>query len=123
MPEALSIKYIGGNQEAGNVVVVETRAPEGHCLQSHRHKHAHTSVLVSGKARLIVDGEESEIEGYCLVTIPAGTSHEVQALTDIIWLCLWSGELAPVDEIRDSLNLAPTSERTCSDCPAGCTLD
>jgi quercetin dioxygenase-like cupin family protein len=112
------IRYLGGDAEHGDVMVVETIAPPGWELESHRHKHAHVSVLVSGTADVAIDGEERRLEGYCLVTVPAGSVHRVRAVTPIVWLCLWAGKLAPRKEVEDSLSLVPQS--ACAGCPGGC---
>lgn len=102
-----SIRYIGGDEQAGEVFIVETHAPVGYELGSHLHKHAHTSVLVSGKADVTIAGVTRRYEGYNLVTVPANTTHTVKAITDIMWLCLWAGDLAPREEVEDSLKLFP----------------
>ncbi|URA07046.1 short tail fiber adhesin [Xanthomonas phage Elanor] len=110
------ISYRGGDEASGNVVVVETIAPAGWELQSHRHKHAHTSVLVSGTADITIEGVTKRMTGYQLVTVPANSVHHVSAVTPIVWLCLWAGELAPREEIEGSLKLSSA----CGNCPGGC---
>ena len=115
----LDISFHGGDEAAGGVFVVQTKAPAGYELESHRHKHAHTSVLVSGAANVTIDGATKRYEGYNLVTIPAGSVHTVVAITPIIWLCLWASDLAPREEVKDSLKLMP-SRSACGNCPGGC---
>ncbi|MCK9468862.1 MAG: cupin domain-containing protein [Porticoccaceae bacterium] len=115
----LHIAYRGGDEASGGVFVVETVAPKGYELESHRHKHAHTSVLVSGIADVTVDGKRTRYEGYNLITIPAGSVHSVAAITPIIWLCLWAADKAPREEVEESLKLAP-SRSACGSCPGGC---
>lgn len=105
-----SIRFVGGDAEHGEVFVVETKAPAGYELGSHTHEHAHTSVLVSGVADVTVAGVTRRMRGYELVTIPAGSTHTVVAITDIVWLCLWAGDLAPRKEVEESLQL--TAGRT-----------
>lgn len=90
--DKLGISFFGGDEESGNVFIVETKAPQGYELCSHEHVHAHTSVLVSGTAIVHV-GDTSEIySGYNLITIPKGVTHSVKAVTDIIWLCIWNAD-------------------------------
>lgn len=101
----LGIQFFGGDDEAGNVFVVETKADAGQVLESHVHEHAHTSVLVSGTARVTIDGVEEVMTGYRMVTIPKNTSHSVVAMTPIVWLCLWAGDLAPREQAEQSLKL------------------
>lgn len=115
---APSIRYIGGDEAHGEVFVVETKAPKGYELGSHLHKHAHTSILVSGEADVTVAGITKRYSGYSLITVPANTTHTVKAVTDIVWLCLWSRQHAPRDEVEDSLALFPNS--ACRGCPGGC---
>lgn len=119
MPKKPAIRFIGGDDKHGQVFVVETHAPAGYELGSHVHKHAHTSVLVAGKAEVIVAGVSRVYEGYNLITVPANTTHTVKAITDITWLCLWAGDLAPKEEAEASLKLSSGS--ACDSCPGGCT--
>jgi quercetin dioxygenase-like cupin family protein len=103
--DALGIQFFGGDEDDGRVFVVETKAKAGMILESHVHRHAHTSVLVSGVADVTIDGVKERHTGYKLLKVPADTAHEVRAVTDVIWLCLWAGDLAPRDDAADSLRL------------------
>lgn len=102
----MEIRYFGGDERDGKVFVVETKAAGGLVLESHQHEHAHTSVLVSGKARVTVDGVAQVLEGYQIITVPANTMHKVEAITDIVWLCLWAGDVAPREQAEQSLKMA-----------------
>lgn len=101
----IGIQFHGGEDDGG-VFVVETRADAGTVLESHKHSHAHTSVLVSGTADVTIDGKTERMFGYRIVTIPANTVHEVRAVTGVIWLCLWADHLAPKEQAIESLRLA-----------------
>jgi quercetin dioxygenase-like cupin family protein len=101
----MEIQFHGGDADSGDVFVVETIAPAGHLLESHQHEHSHLSVLVSGTADVTVDGKTERMTGYRMVSIPANTVHKVQAVTDIVWLCLWADALAPKKQAIDSLGL------------------
>jgi quercetin dioxygenase-like cupin family protein len=103
----MDIKFVGGDEESGNVFAVETIAEAGYVLQSHIHEHSHMSVLVSGTADVTIGGVKERITGYKILTIPRNTHHEVQAVTDIIWLCLWADNLAPKELAEESLKLVP----------------
>lgn len=103
----MDIQFFGGDDQSGNVFVVETKAEAGYVLESHKHEHSHTSVLVSGTADVTVDGITTRMTGYKLITIPKDTVHKVQAVTDVVWLCLWSGDLAPRELAEESLKLIP----------------
>ena len=99
------ITFHGGDEQSGNVFMVETVAEAGYVLESHKHEHAHLSVLVSGTAEVTVDGVSELITGYRKVVIPANTVHKVVAITPIIWLCLWAGDIAPIEQAKESLKL------------------
>jgi len=106
----MKIQFHGGDEQSGNVFAVETRAPAGYVLESHKHAHSHMSVLVSGTADVTIDGKTERITGYKLLTVPAHTQHKVQAVSDVVWLCLWSDEVAPKDQAYESLKLVPGHE-------------
>lgn len=103
----MNIQFHGGDDESGNVFAVETVAPAGYVLESHKHEHSHMSVLVSGTADVTIDGITERVTGYKLLTIPKDTVHKVQAVTDVVWLCLWAGDLAPRELAEESLKLVP----------------
>lgn len=101
----MQIQFHGGDAASGDVFVVETVAEAGYLLESHKHDHAHLSVLVSGTADVTVDGKTERMSGYRTVNIPANTVHCVQAVTDIVWLCLWADKHAPKEQAQASLRL------------------
>lgn len=103
----MDIKFHGGDDESGNVFAVETIAEAGYYLESHKHSHSHMSVLVSGDAEVTVDGVTKKYSGYNIIMIPKNTVHSVLALTNIVWLCLWSDEIAPKELAKESLKLVP----------------
>lgn len=111
MNEPLGISFHGGDEQSGNVFAVETKAQAGYLLESHQHKHSHMSVLVSGEADVTVGGVTERMSGYRLITIPKDTHHKVQAVTDIVWLCLWADNLAPKELAYDSLSLINAEAR------------
>jgi quercetin dioxygenase-like cupin family protein len=102
----MDIRFFGGDEQDGRVFVVETKAAAGLTLESHQHSHAHTSVLVSGKARVTIDGAVQELDGYQILTVPANTQHKVEAITDIVWLCLWADDVAPRGQAEQSVKMA-----------------
>lgn len=104
MPD-LGMAFHESGPDSGDVFVIETRAQAGMMLQSHEHAHGHLSVLVSGEADVTIAGVTRRMTGYRMVTIPAHTKHEIRAVTDVIWLCLWAGEVAPKQEATESLQL------------------
>lgn len=104
----MEIEFHGGDAESGNVFAVQTRAEAGYMLESHVHEHSHMSVLVSGTADVTIAGKTERLTGYQLLTIPANTKHSVQAVTDVVWLCLWADAIAPKQQAAESLKLVPS---------------
>lgn len=85
----------------GKAYVKETFIAAGLGLTQHAHDHDHLAYLVCGQAVLQVDGEARMISAPAPLLLKAGTAHGVTALTDVIWLCIWSTECtdpALVDE-------------------------
>jgi quercetin dioxygenase-like cupin family protein len=103
----MNIQFYGGDEDSGNVFAVETKAEKGYLLQSHKHEHSHMSVLVSGTADVTIDNITTRMTGYKLITIPKDTTHKIVAITDIVWLCLWSDNIAPKELAKESLKLIP----------------
>jgi quercetin dioxygenase-like cupin family protein len=99
------ITFHGGDDESGAVFMVQTKAPAGTILGQHRHDHSHLSYLVSGTAIVDVDDCSTEYVGPCPLTIGAGKEHLVVAVTDIVWLCLWSAELGMQEKAGDMLKI------------------
>lgn len=109
----MHIAYYGGDEDSGNVLAVETVAPAGMMLESHVHEHSHLSILARGKALVKVGDVEQVFDATDLpkvVMIPRGVQHSVQAITDIVWYCNWAGDLAPREQIEDSLKLVPSHD-------------
>lgn len=101
----MDLQFFGGDEDSGKVFVVETKIDAGYLIESHKHRHAHTSVLVSGTADVTVDGVTTRMTGYKLVTIPKDTTHSIAAVTDVIWLCLWADDQVSNEEAKEALEL------------------
>ena len=101
----MDIQFFGGDEDSGKVFVVETKIDAGYLIGSHKHRHAHTSVLVSGIADVTVDEVTTRMTGYKLVTIPKDTTHSIAAVTDVIWLCLWADDQVSSEEAKEALEL------------------
>jgi quercetin dioxygenase-like cupin family protein len=76
----------------GKAYVKETFIAAGLELTQHAHDHDHLAYLVSGQAVLQVDDEAHTISAPAPLLLKAGTVHGVKALTDVVWLCIWSTE-------------------------------
>ncbi len=99
------IKFHGGDEKSGGVFAVETIAPGAYLLESHKHEHAHLSILAAGVADVTVDGITTRMEGPCVVQIPANTIHSVRSVTEMAWYCLWADSIAPRELAEASLKL------------------
>lgn len=104
------INFHGGDEDSGEVFVVETFAPAGHELEQHKHDHAHLSLLALGVADVTVDGVTTRYEGPTTVKIAANKTHSVRAVTAIAWYCLWADSLAPKELAYDSLKFTKGGE-------------
>jgi quercetin dioxygenase-like cupin family protein len=101
----MDLQFFGGDEDSGRVFVVETKIDAGYLIESHKHRHAHTSILVSGTADVTIDGVTTRMTGYKLVTIPKDTTHSIAAVTDVIWLCLWADDEVSNEEAKEALEL------------------
>ncbi len=83
--EALGVRVVHhfGDHEYAK----ETHIPAGIVLTQHEHEYAHLSILAQGRAMVCVDGVCAEYRGPACLNIPAGKSHSVTALTDVVWYC------------------------------------
>jgi len=104
----LDIQFFGGTEEDGKVFVVETKIDAGYFIDTHKHNHAHLSVLVSGVADVTIDKVTTRISGYKIITVPKNSDHTVAAVTDVIWLCLWSEDQVSHKETEEALKLVKT---------------
>ena len=99
----MDVQFYGGDEDSGKVFVVETKIDAGYFVGSHKHSHAHTSVLVSGTADVTIDDVTTRLTGYQIVTIPKDTTHTVTAITDVVWLCLWADDELSHEQAKDSV--------------------
>lgn len=99
------INFHGGDEASGDVFMVETHAPAGHRLTQHAHDKPHLSYLVRGEAIVEVDGVRHRHIGPAVLTIAAHKVHAVEAVTDIIWLCLWASDEEMQEAAREQLKI------------------
>lgn len=79
------------------------RFAAGEAMGKHVHQHDHQSVLAVGHARLTVDGVASDIHAPMLVTITAGKTHVLEAVTDVVWFCTHQTDETDPDNIDETL--------------------
>jgi quercetin dioxygenase-like cupin family protein len=82
------------HHSAGGVYMRQQELGAGGEVEKHEHTYDHLSFLVSGSAILDVDGELQHLEGPCALEIKAGKKHCIQAVTDIVWLCIHAESVA-----------------------------
>ncbi len=70
------------------VYIKRVDIPAGRTLFNHTHTFTHKSVLVSGRVRVTSGDASREISGPAILTIRRGIPHQVDALSDSVWLCL-----------------------------------
>jgi quercetin dioxygenase-like cupin family protein len=82
------------HHSAGGVYMRQQELKAGHEVEKHDHTYDHLSFLCSGSALLDVDGELQHLDGPCAIEVKAGKKHRIQAITDIVWLCIHSEAVA-----------------------------
>ena len=90
--DAQAREYSGVNFELLSVgeetMVTKMLYEEGNQVRLHDHPEEQSGYVISGRYRLVVEGEEAIIEAGDSYTIPAGVEHKLEALE--------SGELVDV---------------------------
>lgn len=74
--------------DGSGVYIKWTSIPAGRVLQMHTHTFTHKSVLCHGRAMVTAGGISRVVEGPDVLTVQSGSPHEVEALTDCVWLCI-----------------------------------
>lgn len=87
----------------GGMYIKETRFKAGDWGEKHTHSFDHLSVLVSGRVKLTVDNVSVELEGFQILTIQADKLHQVECLTDTVWLCCHATECTDPEKIDTEL--------------------
>jgi quercetin dioxygenase-like cupin family protein len=79
---------------AGGVYAREQTLEAGQEVEKHEHDYDHLSFLCAGVATLEVEDELQTLRGPCGIEVKAGKKHRIQAVTDIVWLCLHAESVA-----------------------------
>lgn len=82
------------HHSAGGVYMRQQELKAGFQVDKHTHTYDHLSFLCSGKAILDVEGELETLIGPCAIEVKAGKKHRIQAITDIVWLCIHAESVA-----------------------------
>lgn len=89
------------HHSAGGVYMRQQELRAGGEVEKHEHAYDHLSFLVSGSAIVVVDDDWRHVEGPCALEIKAGKKHRIQAITDIVWLCIHAESVADPDISRE----------------------
>lgn len=84
---------------SSGVYVKETYFDAGESGEKHIHDFDHLSTLVAGMVRLQVDNEIRVLTGPKVLTIKAGKSHKVTAITPAIWHCTHATDCTDPEEV------------------------
>lgn len=88
---------------AGGAYIKSTNMPKGTTLGQHAHPHAHLSVLVKGTVRVTTGAWAKQFTGFRIIEIKAHIKHSIEALTDCIWLCVWSTDDTDSDTVDQTI--------------------
>ena len=102
-PAANIHHHFVGQDQARGVYAKELHIPAGWTLGEHRHDYDHLSILSSGTVRLTRGGATEEFTGSCAITIKAGVTHTLVALTDAVWYCIHPTDCTDPDQVDDVL--------------------
>lgn len=87
----------------GGVYAKETRVPAGYLLGKHAHTFDHLSILASGSVELAVDGAVTIVTAPACLTIQAGKTHQIRAITDTVWYCVHSTDCTDPEKVDEVL--------------------
>jgi len=89
----------------GNEYAKVFEVPAGKVIGQHVHKFGHPAILMIGIARVHVNGVMTEYVAPEKIYIDANAQHCVEAVTDILWACLWPNEIGATtpEEIDDEV--------------------
>lgn len=63
--------------------------PAGKRLDEHVHAIDHDSHLIAGTAKLHRGSRIIEMRAPAIVRMPAHRPHAIEAVTDVLWACVW----------------------------------
>lgn len=88
---------------SSGVYAKETRIPAGIRLTQHKHDFDHMSILASGLVIVRANGYAESFSGPAVFNMPAGVSHEVEAVSDVVWFCVHATEQTDPEKIDHEL--------------------
>jgi quercetin dioxygenase-like cupin family protein len=88
------------HHSAGGIYMREQSLKADHEVDKHEHPYDHLSFLCSGSAIVSIGDDIQYLEGPVAIEVKAGVKHHIQAITDIVWLCIHAESVAD-PEIRE----------------------
>lgn len=89
--------------DGSGVYIKEVVIPAGVVLGMHAHSFTHKSALCSGRVRLTTDGCARELNAPVVLHMPQGVSHQIEALTPAVWLCIHATDEDDAEKIDSAL--------------------
>lgn len=86
---------------ADDLYCKEIHVKAGYFVCKHMHSYSHLSVLAQGKALVTADGVAKEYTGPCVLEIKANVMHQVDAITDCVWLCIHATDEKDASKVDD----------------------
>lgn len=77
--------------------------PRGTFVVGHEHKTEHFNVVLTGKARVIVDGITTEISAPCVFVSGAGVRKVLYIIEDMKWLTIHATDETNVAKLEELL--------------------
>lgn len=89
------------HHSAGGVYVREQTLKKGYVVEKHSHAYDHLSFLAQGIAIVTVGTDMQILHAPAALEVKAGHPHMIQAVTDIVWLCIHNETTADPDMIKE----------------------
>lgn len=87
----LALMGVGiAHHHGGGAYIKESVLPAGQSLPQHAHEHDHLSYLVAGQVAVQIGDEVTTVAAPRAMLIRRGMQHQITAITDALWLCVWS---------------------------------
>ncbi len=88
---------------APGVYVREILMPAGSVIIGRKHKTEHFNVVLTGRARVFMNGSVHEVVAPCIFSSPAGTQKVLYILEDMRFATIHATEETDVDKMEDLL--------------------
>ena len=86
------------HHHGGGAYIKETLIAAGQSLPQHEHEHDHLSYLVAGQVAVQIGDEVTTVSAPRAMLIRKGQTHTVTAITQALWLCVWSEDRLALED-------------------------